>query len=111
MPGPVPVAPGFAPRPPAPIRPPVPGYGPGPRPPIPVPPGPRPFPPPPPPPGWVRPPVAPGPWLWALPAAAVALTVAGATYYNVNNTCYIEQYQGDRVVYVPVKGPCPPPGY
>jgi hypothetical protein len=58
-----------------------------------------------------RPPIGPGPWLWTLPAAAVALTVAGVTYYNYQNTCYIEQYQGDRVVYVPVKGSCPPPGY
>jgi len=49
--------------------------------------------------------------LWALPAAAVALTVAGVTYYQVQNTCYIEQYQGDRLVYVPVVGACPPPGY
>ncbi|EHJ46215.1 hypothetical protein DFW101_0198 [Solidesulfovibrio carbinoliphilus subsp. oakridgensis] len=58
---------------------------------------------------WARPPVGPGPWLWALPAAAVALTVAGVTYYNYNKVCYVEQYQGDRVVYVPVTGPCPPP--
>jgi len=38
----------------------------------------------------------------------VALTVAGMTYYNYNNTCYIQQFQGDQVVYVPVQGPCPP---
>ncbi|MYL83289.1 hypothetical protein GTA51_09115 [Desulfovibrio aerotolerans] len=68
--------------------------------PVPVPVGVRPWGPP--------PPVGVGPWLWALPAAAAAVTVAGMTYYNVNNTCYIEQYQGDRVAYVPVKGPCPP---
>jgi hypothetical protein len=41
----------------------------------------------------------------------MAVTVAGVTYYNVHNTCYIEQYQGDRLVYVPVTGQCPPPGY
>ncbi|MGE4538580.1 MAG: hypothetical protein AB7D37_16015 [Desulfovibrio sp.] len=108
MPGPVPVAPGFGPGPRGPVAGPVPGPRPvpgpgwGPRPvgPVPVPvPGP----------GWgPRPPMGPGPWLWTLPAAAVALTVAGMTYYNYNNTCYVEQFNGDRVVYVPVKGPCPP---
>ena len=97
MPGPVP-----GPRP-------MPGPVPGPRPmpgpvPVPVPvPGPG---------AWgPRPPIGPGPWLWTLPAAAVAMTVAGVTYYNYNRTCYIEQFNGDRVVYVPVTGPCPPPGY
>jgi hypothetical protein len=58
--------------------------------------------------GWVAPPVMAGPWLWTLPAAAAAVAVAGVIYYNVNSTCYIEQYQGDSLVYVPVRGPCPP---
>lgn len=74
-----------------------------------MPPGPHPGPGP-----WGRPwgpppPIAPGAWLWALPAAAVAVTIAGVTYYNYNSTCYIAQYQGDSLVYVPVTGPCPPP--
>jgi len=41
----------------------------------------------------------------------VALSVANVTYYRYNSVCYIPQYQGDDLVYVPLTGPCPPPGY
>lgn len=58
--------------------------------------------------GWVPPPVVSGAWLWALPAAAAAVSIAGITYYNVNSICYVQQYRGDSLVYVPVQGPCPP---
>ena len=87
---------------------PHPGPGPGPQP------GPGPWGPPPGPGSWGPPPPhgawGAGPWLWALPAEAVALTVAGITYYNYNNLCYVERYQGDQLVYIPLAGPCPPPG-
>nr|HML56714.1 hypothetical protein [Solidesulfovibrio magneticus] len=74
---------------------------------------------PPPPAPWVGPrPIAPvpvpypvpgpGPYagaLWALPAAAAAVTIAGATYYAVGNAYYQPVIQDGSTVYVQVNPP------
>lgn len=77
---------------------------------------------PPPPPG-VRPPVGPGPWapgpygpgprpwwygapyVWALPAAAAMMTIAGITYYVANGVYYRSYQESGTTVYVEVAPP------
>ncbi|WP_176629170.1 hypothetical protein [Desulfolutivibrio sulfodismutans] len=44
-------------------------------------------------------------YVWALPAAAVALSVAGAIIYQAGSSCYQPMQMGDSVVYQPI--PCP----